>query len=272
MKLCVLFWFYKNFQTCEDNLKIFKINNPDITVYSLYGGESSEADKAEKSVKNYSESFYHSKIMESSEWKWRNGDLLIFDWYKNCGNYLCWDTIFIFQWDMLITGSLTCIFKNLKQNHSVLSGYRRFNEVKDWWYWANCKDVEYFRDEMSRKFNYNLEMYANLFIVICLPRIFFEKSADIYPINGFLEYKIPTLHKALNIPICEIENIKPLWASEPNVNPCKSETCLNAVGKDIPFSIIIKETFLKKRCGIFHPVRHRLKFKTIMLLMCFFRS
>lgn len=99
-------------------------------------------------------------------------------------------------------------------------------------------------------------MFACLFIVVCLPRVFLEKYVAIgHPEIGFLEYKIPTLAHMFGIPVCSNHDFDPWWAKDPaTANVPGYQRILNAIGQEIPFSVILHELANNKGKRLFHPV------------------
>jgi hypothetical protein len=55
-------------------------------------------------------------------WKWRNGDVLITDWFAGRGESLSWDTLVVAQWDMLVFAAVDQLFSHVaKEKHPCLS-------------------------------------------------------------------------------------------------------------------------------------------------------
>lgn len=257
MKPDVLFWFYKDFDICRERLiNLRKLNN-DVRIFALYGGASTYISEAE-SLRDFVDDFYVYPHEKEPHWKWKNGDKLIVSWFKDRGQHLDWDTIFIMQWDMLILDPLERLFSGLKKNEILLSGHRAVSEVEAWWPWVEESNEEFssFKSFIKQTYDYDDELYACLFIVACLPRIFLSQYADISDQEtGFLEYKIPTMAHVFGIPVCEEHVFKPWWAADPTTrNVPMREKTLNAVGLEVPQSVIAREMAKSTGIRLFHPV------------------
>lgn len=253
----VLFWFYKDFNLCRDRLHQFRKQNRDVRVFALYGGPLEKSEEAKITLGDQVDDFYLFSHQKTNLWKWYRGDRMLLTWYEERGRHLEWETLFIMQWDMLILDSLDRLFKGLEPGELLLSGYRPFKEVSEWWHWGDpdYSELDQFRKKLRNEFKYDGDLFACLFVVSCLPRIFFEKSlTERYPEPGFLEYKIPTMAKIYNIPVCCDHDFEPWWNSDPAVAdaPVENRT-LNAIGYDVPIWVILKELADTGGSRLFHP-------------------
>lgn len=258
MKPDVLFWFYAKFDICRERLHRLRKFNEDVRVFALYGGSLLEAEIAQNAVCGLVDDFYAYPHEKDSNWKWEHGDQIIATWYIERGQYLKWDTIFIMQWDMLILDPLQKLFFGLQPHEILLSGFRPISTVSSWWPWANPKnsDILSFKEMLRNKFNYEGELFACLFIVVCFPRIFLEKYVAAGHLEtGFLEYKIPTMAHVFGISVCNNHDFEPWWAENPATrNSPKRQHILNAVGQEVPLSVILQELANGDGKRLFHPV------------------
>jgi len=231
------------------------------------------AEEAKMELLELVDDFYVYPLEKSSEWKWRHGDQLVNSWYAERGKNLRWDTVFILQWDMLVLAPLDKIFSTLNLGEIVLSGFRPLHEVEAWWPWGygeHKQELNIFKNLLASNYSYREELYACLFIVVCLPKIYFEKN-NLYGISeiGFLEYKIPTFAKIFNIPVCVDSTFDPWWAADPKTkDACWADKTLNAVGSSIPTCVILEEHSKSNGKKIFHPFYkkepnwyHKMKYK-----------
>ena len=258
----VLFWFYKDFETCESRLRSLRRLNKSVRVYGLYGGPLSKADEARKRLAEWLDDFYAFPEDSEAKWKWKNGDKVLATWYRDRGHQLDWETIFVLQWDMLLLAPMETLFRNLRPGEILLSGHRPLTEIEAWWPWANPrnvekrKDLESFRTLLADKFDYHGDLLACLFIVACLPRVFLEHYAAAGPPEcGFLEYKVPTMARVFGIPECLDHSFHPWWAANPATKrvPAAQRT-LNAVGQEVSLSVILREAARSTGQKVFHPV------------------
>lgn len=261
MKIDILFWFYKEFDICRNKLKKIRSRNEDIRIFALYGGPLSETDMARKAIKKYVDDFYVFEREKKPSWKWEHGDQLITTWYVEKGQHLQWEMLFIMQWDMLISAPLSELFSKLQPGQILLSGFRPANEVASWWPWISPDDpnLKAFKVILHDEFQYDGELFVCLFIVACFPRTFFEKFLEVgMPEAGFIEYKFPTIANIFRIPVCQNHDFHPWWAANPATkNAPLQERVLNAIGQEIPRSIVLRELSKANGRRLFHPVsRH----------------
>lgn len=258
----VLFWFYKEFDICRDRLRQFRAYNREVRVFALYGGAPELSARAERSVAPFVDDFYAYPGSEDSNWKWRHGDQLINSWYAERGRYLQWKTVFLLQWDMLVLTSLEQLFSNLKQGEILLSGYRPIEEIEAWWPWVNGQrraEFQQFSELVRDRFSYRGGLYACLFIVACLPREFLDAYLKIgAPKTGFLEYKFPSLARVFEITVANADEFEPWWAADPSARHYSGvRTALNAVGAQVPRSVVKSELERAEGRRIFHPVFYK---------------
>ncbi|MFC1771745.1 hypothetical protein ACFL3A_00145 [Pseudomonadota bacterium] len=280
MKPDILFWFYKEFDICKDRLKCLRESNSDIKIFALYGGPLDKSDMARDSVHMLVDDFYAYHYEKNPEWKWKHGEQLISTWFVERGNFLEWDTVFVMQWDMLILAPIENLFSNLRQGEILLSGFKPLKEIDSWWSWGSPENPELleFKKMLKEKYSYESDVYACLFIVVCLPRTFLEQYANIgAPETGFLEYKFPTLAKVFNTPICKDKQFDPWWAANPETrNAPWEEKTLNAVSNAIPTSAILAQLANDNGKRIFHPVFNKppswiIKSRNVKLLIYAFK-
>jgi hypothetical protein len=216
VKLAILFWFYKDIDLCRNRLEILRALNKNVPVFGLFGGAPNEAANVERSLGGYLDNFYVFEDERDDFWKWKNGDLIIADWFRKRGRFLDWETIIVVQWDMLILGPVKSVFSMLKPGEALLSGLRPAAEVAKWWMWIDVGDPEVERDlqdfikRLKLDYNYHGDLWCCQFIVVCLPRQFLNLYVDAGPPEeGFLEYKVPTMARMFGIPLCREHPFKP---------------------------------------------------------------
>lgn len=258
MDVAVLFWFYKNIPVCVERLERFRCVNPNLKVFALYGGNRLECRNAHSAIKTLVDDFYFFDEQRDSQWKWRNGDHLIGNWFLNRGIYLEWDNLFIMKWDMLVLKDpLEAVLKNVKSDQVLLSGFTNFDNVSQWWGWSKKypNEVSEFKNYLLNEFEYDGPLYACLFIVVCLPRMFLSKYSSLAITElGFLEYKIPTLAKIFGFDICYDKQFNPWWAANPYTAKIhKRHKVLNASKTDIDLLTIFGELINPRGKRIFHP-------------------
>lgn len=260
MRPDVLFWFYKEFAICRERLLHLRALNDDIRIFALYGGPLDQAPAARDEVGDLVDDFYAFQPDRDSRWKWINGDRMIVQWYLDRGHQLDWESIFIVQWDMLVLAPLEELCAGLQPDEILLSGYRPLGGVAAWWPWADPEksDMRAFERWLQERFGYTGELMVCLFIVACLPRVFMQRCAAGYPEVGFMEFRVATLARVFDIPVCRDHAFDPWWAANPATKnlPWKHRT-LNAVGREIPRSVVLYELADAAGKRLFHPYSRR---------------
>ncbi len=258
MELAVLFWFYKEPEICINHLQHIKKNNPNIKIFGLYGGDKKKAEEYKIKLKGYLDNFFVTTLHNKSrDWKWIHGDLMILDWYQNCGKKLKeWDSVAVIQWDVLILGNIKKQFPKIKKNEIFISGTRVLDiSIEKKWNWTklgNKKRRNYlnFCKYIKDCYGYSNRLLCSLFILEIFPKSFFEKWLTVKNKEiGMLEYKVPTYAKIFGIPFYK-RNLGVWWF---NKKARRGETALNARGVEIKKEYIEKELDKKSGFRIFHP-------------------
>lgn len=275
MKLAILFWFYKNPEVCANRLELLRKFNPDATIYGLYGGDKAHEGEFRAALQDDLDDFYAFPEGQSAQWKWRNGDLMIAEWYRTRGRSLSWDTVVLAQWDMIVAGEIGTLFCNLQKDEILLSGLRPVREVEGFWFHVRKRNPKYraeyfaFLERARNEYGYDDDPLACLFIVVCLPRAFLEQYSKLDDAElGHLEYKIPIYAQVFGIPFCTAHRFHPWWDRPifrwhprrrwnpfpPRWTIPSAERALNAVKWDIPVDEMRRQLKSPDGARIFHPV------------------
>ena len=124
----ILFWFYKDADTCANRIALLRRYNPGVPIYGLYGGSTEGVTSYASRLGPLLDDFCACLTDMNCHWKWRNGDLLIAEWFRQRGHELPWDTVFIAQWDMLVLEDVRKTFSGLRRGELYLSGLRPVRE------------------------------------------------------------------------------------------------------------------------------------------------
>lgn len=275
MNLAIIFLFHANPDICANRLEILRRFNPDTPIYGLFGGEAEEEAKHRAALQGYLDDFYAFPDDRPTEWKWRNADQMIAEWYRARGKNLPWDTVVLVEWDMIVAGNLRTIYGSVKQDEIVVPGLRPLREVEHWWYQVNRRRPERrseylgLLDHVRREHGYDSEPLCGYTFGSCLPRTFLEKYATIAsPDLGYLEYKVPMYAQIFGTPFCTAHSVpvwwdKPIFAWHPRRrwNPFPpfwmippAERALNAAKREIPVAEIQRQLRLPNGARLFHPV------------------
>ena len=90
MKRIILFRFHKNIRVCKNHIELLQKYNPDVPIYGLYGGKEKDFAHVKKRLDPYLKHTYCVRG-KTSQWKWKNGDLALLQWYQAYGRKLDFD-------------------------------------------------------------------------------------------------------------------------------------------------------------------------------------
>ena len=257
----VLFCFYSRFAMCAHRLRSLREMNRHVRVYGLYSGPSSEEEEAKSCLSPWLDDFYSFPERNDSKWKRMNFDCMITRWYRDRGHRLSWESIFVQHWDLLALTPVATLFPDLQADELRLSGYRPVKEIEAWWPWVQAanghrRKYDAFREHIATEFGYEGGLFASLLILACLPRTFVDRYASFGPPEiGFVEYRLPTMAKIFGTRIAKDERHQTWWAADPSTQEVRAaDRTLNAVGVEVPFSVILLEACQPDGKRIFHPV------------------
>jgi hypothetical protein len=263
MQLAILFWFYKELDVCESRLRLLRLQNPGMHIFGLYGGPAEGAAEAERRLAGYLDDFYAYEGPASPRWRWANGDRLLVAWHAERGRALLWDTVAVLQWDVLLLQPVRRLFRMLKPGEALFSGLRPVAEVRDWWDWSNGKKrraLDSFEAAIRDGLGYEGPLWCCQFVLEALPRQFLDRLADLeMPEEGFVEYRMPTLARALGIPCCGEHPYQAWWYADPAAQDAPThQRLLNAMGeRGLSTLETVLDEVVERRIGVVHPYRAR---------------
>lgn len=258
MDLGILFWFYKDAEVCQNRLRLLRHHNPELAVYGLYGGPVEEAGAYSRGLADLLDDFWCFSDTKDTQWKWRNGDLVLSTWFSERGEKLSWDSIFLAQWDTLVCGSLGHILPTLEPGQMLMSGLRPIAQVQSWWQWMRDEarlEYEAFRSHIEARYGTIEDPKCCQFIVMVLPREFLVRYASIdEPELGFLEYKVPMYAQAFGTSLVEDTCFVPWWPEEPATARAKrTATLMHAWRTPLRLPVVMYERFRPDGRRVFHP-------------------
>src|SRR6266550_3659785 len=170
MNLAILFWFHEGVEVCVDRLRLLRAYNADTPIYGLYVGSHHQAEDFESDLSPYLNDFYEVHSAADNEWKSRNCDLMIAEWYRERGQFLDWNTIVVVQSNTLVFGNVSELFSELNENEILLSGLRPVGEVAAWENWTAEEEQRYleFLDQVKQAYNYESQPLCDPFIFACI--------------------------------------------------------------------------------------------------------
>ena len=210
--LAILFWFYDHLEVCVDRVRLLRELNPDCKIYGLFGGLHENAARFSGSLTPYLDHFYTFPLDWPPLEKWRNGDLMIAQWFRDAGTELEWDTLIVAQWDMLILEPVEKLFRELKKDELYVSSVQPIERIERRWFWTAPwnpparRTYEEFLSHIRGLTPEPPEILACLFVVVCLPRLFLQRYTVIdRPELGFLEYRLPTYARLFGTPLANLD-------------------------------------------------------------------
>ena len=206
---------------CVSRLKLLKQLNPHTPIFAVYGGPLECYASWNARIAPLVDDSWCFTQPRDLEWKWRNGDQILSNWFQERGAELSWDSVMIVQWDLLILAPIETLFKGLGPEDVYLPGLIPVAEVEQEWCWVRpdhweAEIYQAFRDHMAKALGYNGPWLACQFITAVFPRRFLERYSTIpEPEIGFLEYKLPSCAVALGFRPTEVSTIDVAWPVGP---------------------------------------------------------
>lgn len=250
MKRAVLFRFHKSFDVCQNRIEQLRRFNPDIVVLPLYGGSKDDLGQAENFCQKLGLKPFYEVKSEDPNWKWKNGDVQIQQWFADVGRHLKFDFLHLIEWDVLLFESLENLYGQLP-NGVVLTGLCPLKDVQDKWSWLVDKPSrsEWLRlmAMIKEKYGYDQEPYACLFPAGAFSRSFLDGLSEIEIPNLVNdEVRLPLWAQILGEPLHDT-GFYPEWFSP------KVYSYFNCRGLEIDESLIREELAKGPGRRVFHP-------------------
>ena len=255
----MVFWFYRDTEVCQNRLRLLRRRNPGTPIYGLYGGPPVDEHHFAAALGPMLDDFWAFREVDDTAWKWRHGDLMLARWFAARGEGLAWDTVFVAQWDMVVTAPLAQLLPPLQPGEMLLSGLRPVREVAEWWRWTRWEETgaEYraFLAHVEAGYGPVADPQCCQFIGLVLPRQFLRRYAAIdEPELGFLEYKVPVYAQAFGVPLLPDTCFRPFWPEDPaTAGAARSATMLHAWRTPVRLPFMLSEAWRPGGRRIFHP-------------------
>ena len=259
MNLGVLFWFYRDAVLCQNRVRMLRRRNPGIAVYGLYGGPAGDVAHFTSAVGPLLDDFWAFPDPAEAKWKWRNGDLVLARWHADRGERLEWDSVFVAQWDMVVTAPLADVLPAMAPGDMLLSGLRPVSEVAQWWQWTRWEktraEYDAFLAHVGARHGAVEDPMCCQFIGMVLPRPFLDRYAGIdRPELGFLEYKVPVYAQAFGIPLLPDTCFRPWWPEDPaTAGPARRAALMHAWPSSLHLPVLLSEAARPGGRRVFHP-------------------
>lgn len=252
MDRAILFRFHKNTEICASRIKLLKEMNPETAIYGL-------GEEIENSEKLFEAGMEDLHVIEDkgSEWKWKNGDLAIKNWFENVGNEKEFDILHVIEWDLLLTEPLDKLYSHVEEDQVALTGLKPIEEAKEYgWKWVNDKYEESWielRNKVEEDLNFSKESKGCILPAAALPRSFLEDYSDFnIPELCNDEVRVPLYAEALGYELIDTGFFGE-WGSD------QVYQYFNALGQEIEEEKIRKQLNQEDGRRAFHPVREEIK-------------
>jgi hypothetical protein len=253
-KAIIIFRFHKYPLVCLNRLELLRFYNPDTPVYGIYGGSDDELLEFERVLSDYLQEIYVIKN-RTNEWKWKNFDLVLREWYNDSGKHIDFDMAYTNEWDLLIFGSLEKIYPGINSGDLGLSGIIPLSSIEKHWYWttgnAGAEFVRLF-EFVCKHYNYSSTPLASLCPGLCVPKSFLADYCKLYvPELCNDEIRLPLFAQILNYPVKDTGFFNG-WVNE------DERAYFNCDKRLIAYQTIDNELKSNGR-KVFHPFREEFK-------------
>ena len=154
MKLAILLWVYKDVRVSIDRALWLRRLNPGVPLYCLYGGPLDQAEAFAEALAPLIDDFYAYAAPVTAYEKWLHADRLLAAWHDERGRDLPWDSVFVAQWDLVLTAPVARLCGSLAAGEVLFSSTRPIAEVAHFWSWLkpgsqHLADYEGFAQEIG---------------------------------------------------------------------------------------------------------------------------
>jgi hypothetical protein len=237
--------------------------NPHLSIYGLYGGDERDLPLFKRWLGQYFEHIYVI-YNKTKEWKWKNLDLALKDWYADYGLDIEFDRAYIVEWDLLFSQPLEKVYCHLHRNEVGITALVPYEVVRHKWYWLLSEPS---KSEWSAllayvkgEYGYHDSPFASLGPGVCLPKSFLKEFSELrVPELCHDEIRVPLFAQILGFSLKDTGFSKK-WFDE------EDERYFNCVGKEISRSVIEAELNANGR-SVFHPVTQLFSSEFINLLI-----
>lgn len=181
MDRAVLFRFHKNLSLCKRRISLLQNFNPEVPIYGVTDEGVNTTELTEAGLEHV---LFLDDILTGRE-KWKNGDLVIKEWFDQHGHNVPFDVLHVIEWDLLITAPLEEAYPSgLSRDTVALSGAIPMEMAQRYdWDWAtglSTSSEELFRSLCASFENStpSATAYAGLYPGITFGRHALKKYAE----------------------------------------------------------------------------------------------
>ena len=259
----ILFIYHSAFAECQNRIELLRLINPGVPIYALFGGERRDLKEAQKMIELV-DNHWHYPGEEDAKWKWLNVDIMVADWFMDCGQALPWEKLIIYPWDTLCLRPLNDFAAEVTKNNQVLiyPQVKLISELKknNWW-WANqpeCQEfVECVQNYFGRVPSKKALIGRAMFLVVFTKFAFAKIAPILRDFPGMCEYRFATLLKMMRVSIISTQLLS---IYEPNMY---DKRYANFLKEEISFKTVYETFKMNDEITLFHPV-YKLSLKRFM--------
>src|SRR5690348_7771633 len=128
----ILFVFHRELELCESRVALLRRLNPGLALYAHFGGRPEEASDARAWASRCQIETTCTRESDP-EWKWKNTDLLVLEWFLDRGRRQRFDVLYVIQWDLVLFEPLPALFGAVPTDAVGLSGLTDLELIRDVW-------------------------------------------------------------------------------------------------------------------------------------------
>ena len=201
----IIFRFDRKVRICQNHLKHIRRLNPGVPIHGIYGGKEKDFPLYKKSLQPYFETLYCIRG-QVKEWKWKNFDLALRQWYIDAGHAVYFDMAYIIEWDLLLLDSVSVLYSHIPAGHVGLTNLIPLKKIEHKWDWTAHEPSKSgwaaLLQDAKKRFHYTNTPHASLGPGLCVPKIFLEKYSKIQ-VPDFVhdELRVPLYAQIFGLPL-----------------------------------------------------------------------
>ena len=249
-----MFRFDRDPLVCRGRVQLLRALNPGVPICGVFGGDRGYKRAllrlAGTSVLRL-DGLYCSP--RGAEWNWKNGDLVLADWYREAGHRIDFEVAHLVEWDLLLLDSLANVYAQVPKGAVGLTCVTPLSLVEHDWEWLRHEEGRRQWEELLRhaqgEWSYADVPQACLGVGPCFPRAFLAQYSVIDATElCHDELRLPLFAQILGFPIAET-GFRSHWFDRGD------DRFFNVGGPEIDPGAIATELSLPTGRRAFHPYR-----------------
>lgn len=249
----IAFRFDRNPMVCRARVEMLRRFNPGVAVHGLYGGGAGYRGAAFRAGGKRLlrlDGLYVSR--RSGRWNWKNGDLVLLDWFRDIGHRLVFDVVHFIEWDLLLLDPLDRLYASVPPDAVGLTAYTPVAEIGNAWRWVHepveRQEWEQLLGYARARFGYDGTQHGCLGVGPCFPRSFLADYAAANPPDlGNDELRLPLFAELLGYAVADT-GFRRRW-HDPD-----EDQFFNATGRPVAPETVTAELAKPDGRRAFHPV------------------